>query len=90
MPIDNCPISLAPPRVPVFTNDSRTYDFVSIANSLLREGPNALDDPETRQTINALTYSDTLIETLTPLSEEEKQLCFAQGKRLAETAIKLS
>jgi len=25
-----------------------------------------------------------------PLSEEEKQLCFAQGKRLAETARKLS
>ena len=85
MPICICPISLDTPRVPVITNEGITYDFVSIARSLLRENANnnahfnpALD-PVTHGAIDTLIYNrstkelnDALIEAGLPLSHEEK------------------
>jgi len=83
MPIYTCSISGYAPRVPVITNETITYDFVSIAKSLLRgentnnDSGNPLLDPGTRQPIDTLIYNrsikdsnDELMEVV-PLSDEE-------------------
>jgi len=87
MPISTykCPISLDAPRVPVLTNESITYDFVSIAHHLLRENTdnhpdvNPMIDPLTRGAITFLTYNrstkilnDDIMTEVLPLSDDEK------------------
>ena len=75
----NCPISLMPPRVPVLTNEGTTYDFVSIAQSLLRETINAELDPITKGVIDTLIYNrsvkglnDQIMDSYVQLSHTEK------------------
>ena len=80
MPIYECPISYEIPRVPVITNTGITYDFVPLAQSLLREETdNAKLDPITRDPISILIYNFTIskmnnkqIEKVLPLSTNEK------------------
>jgi ankyrin repeat protein len=82
MPIYICPLSLDAPRVPVITNEGITYDFVYIARSLLRENTDTINptpDPTTQGAIDTLIYNrstkelnDALMDTVPPLSHEEK------------------
>jgi len=87
VPIYLCPISGSAPRVPVLTNETITYDFVSIALNLLRENTdnnpifnfNLSLDPVTCKPIDTLTYNrstkelnDALMEEVLPLSNKEK------------------
>ena len=82
MPIYICPISLDAPRVPFITNEGITYDFVSIAGILLRENTDTINptlDPTTHRAIDTLIYNrstkelnDALMDTVLPLSHEEK------------------
>jgi len=75
MPIYICPISHSAPLLPVLTNEGITYDFESIALSLLRENTNNINsvlDPFTNGAIDTLIYNRSTKELNDALMGEEK------------------
>jgi ankyrin repeat protein len=79
-----CPISLGAPWVPVLTNEGITYDFASIAQSLLRENTdniNSVLDPFTHGAIDTLIYNRSTKELNDALMGEEKVLTLSHDKK---------
>ncbi len=91
MLIYECPISHDVPKVPVITNESNTYDFLSIAYSLLRDNPsndlafslNNILDPLTGNPIDSLIYNRAIKKLNDELKGESIPLTMNEMEEVA-------
>lgn len=75
-----CPISLAPIKIPVITNNGITYEFEEIARHLLSGN---ITDPVTRGEITTIILNRVILDPVLTLSSLEKNMLATYQAKLA-------